>query len=93
MAVNKVRWLTFMGGWVTVDLWFDNDDGVDDPDIEAYRIECHAPVELVARIFRNSNYNNPWRETLMTDGFVWEDTAPFGPVKKVDDMAFEIGHP
>ena len=91
MAINEVRRSETANGAVTVLLTYDNDDGVLDPDIEAYRIiwDIPAGMSATANIYRNSN-GSVWRTAELTGQGEWSDTAPFGPIKKVDDLRFEV---
>jgi len=91
MAVETVRRLSFMGEWLLVYITYDTADGNFTPDLEAYRVECHAPdgVGIHVRLWR-SNSGATWREATLYNGDVFEDTAPFGPVRKIYDIGYEL---
>lgn len=83
MAVEVVRRLTYGDGWLTVDLTYDNADGVTDPDLVWWRVECHSPVPLRCTIWRGGNVS--WRQGIMNDGDVLEGGSQ-GPVRKLLDI-------
>lgn len=89
MAVEEVALMS--GGGVTVYVSYDTSDTTVDEDIEAYRVVWDLPPgkSYRANIIRLTS-GQVWRTALLSGQGEWGDTAPFGPVKKKDDLRFEL---
>ena len=88
-AIQEVK---LMGsGGVTVYVSCDTDDATIDEGIEAYRVVWDLPPgkSYRANIIRLTS-GQVWRTALLSGQGEWADTAPFGPVKKKDDLRFEL---
>lgn len=89
MAIEEVQLMA--GRWVTVYASYDTDDATEDEDIEAYRVVWDIPAgrSYTANIRRTSS-GQVWRTTVLSGQGEWADTKPFGPVKKMADLQFEM---
>lgn len=73
MAILTDRILTVQGGWLTVDItWDDNNNRV-----ERILIQCFAPTPIHVALYRGGS-PTPWREATLTNGQVYDETRPFG---------------
>jgi hypothetical protein len=91
MAVEEVQLMSLMDGMVVVYISYDRSDATIDEDIEAYRVVWDIPAGQTVRanIWRNTS-GNIWRTADLTGQGEWGDTAPFGPVRKKDELRFEL---
>lgn len=83
--------MSMMDDTVVVYVTYDTSDATVDEDLVAYRVVWDIPVgsAIRANIIRLSS-GNVWRTTLLTGQGEWADSKPFGPVKKKDELRFEL---
>jgi len=83
MALVTERFRTLRSGWLTCDVTYDDVT----ERIEQIHVECHSPVPVDVAIYRQGQSSNPWRETTMNDGEVYDESRPFGGgIKDLSDL-------
>ena len=90
MASQEVQ-AQSLAGTVTLYVTYDTDDETIDEDLDAYRVVYDLPVGETVRVnIIRTKTGRVWRTTDLTGQGVWGDSGPFGAVKKVADLQFEL---
>lgn len=91
MAVEEVQLMSIVDDAVVVYASYDTSDATEDEDIEAYRVVWDIPAgeTWTVNIYRTVS-GSVWRTTDLTGQGEYSDTKPFGPVKKMADLRFEV---
>ena len=80
-----------LAGTVTVYLTYDTDSSELDPDLDAYRVAHDLPVGVTVRVnILRAKTGRIWHTTVLSGQGEWADVGPFGSVKKVADVQFEL---
>ena len=80
-----------LAGKVAVYVTYDTDDATIDEDIDGYRVVYDLPAGETVRVnILRTKTGRVWRTTDLTGQGEWGADAPFGAVKKVGDLQFEL---
>ena len=90
MASQEVQ-AQALAGIVTVYYTYDTDDETVDEDLVSYRVVYDLPVGESVRVnIYRAKTGRIWRTVALSGSGEWGADAPYGSVKKVGDVQFEL---